>query len=297
MSNSNDNTMMSKPKLSSQCLKLANGIKIPQLGLGTWQSPNNYVLVDMVKAALKMGYRHIDTAMVYGNEESVGKGIRESDIPRAEIFVTTKVWNSDQGYDKTLKAFEKSKSRLGLDYVDLYLIHWPGSREDTARHGKTFLDTWRALETLYEQKKVKAIGVCNFYPHHLDDVMEVCKVKPMINQVELNPRLNQAELRSYCKKHGIVITAYSPIAQGKVLSHPVITELAEKYDKTPAQIVLRWEMQLGIVAIPKTVHLQRLKENADIFSFTLNEDEMAKMETLHTGERICPDPDTFSLGL
>ncbi|MCU9602135.1 aldo/keto reductase [Pallidibacillus thermolactis] len=264
---------------------LHNGVKMPYFGLGVYKVEEGNEVIDSVKTALEVGYRAIDTAALYENEEGVGKAIKESGIPRKEIFVTTKVWNTDHGYEKTLKAFDKSISKLGLDYVDLYLIHWPGK--------DTFLDTWRALEKLYRDGRVRAIGVSNFKPHHLQTLMEHSEEKPVINQVELHPYFQQKELREFCKQHDIVVEAWSPLGRGQVLDDPVLAEIGKKYGKTPAQVTLRWHLQNDIVIIPKSVTPSRIKENADIFDFELTAEDMEQIDQLDKNTRLFKDPDLF----
>lgn len=264
---------------------LHNGVKMPYFGLGVYKVEEGNEVIDSVKTALEVGYRAIDTAALYENEEGVGKAIKESGIPRKEIFVTTKVWNTDHGYEKTLKAFDKSISKLGLDYVDLYLIHWPGK--------DTFIDTWRALEKLYRDGRVRAIGVSNFKPHHLQTLMEHSEEKPVINQVELHPYFQQKELREFCKQHDIVVEAWSPLGRGQVLDDPVLAEIGKKYGKTPAQVTLRWHLQNDIVIIPKSVTPSRIKENADIFDFELTAEDMEQIDQLDKNTRLFKDPDLF----
>lgn len=266
--------------------KLRNGVQMPYLGLGTYQSDNNQEVVDAVKGALQLGYRHIDTASIYKNEEGVGKGIKESGISREEIFVVSKVWNADQGYEPTLKAFEESLDRLGLEYLDLYLIHWPVADK--------YKDTWRALEHLYKQKKIRAIGVSNFLKHHLEDVIEDCQIVPMVNQMEFHPHLVQQELIDFCNQNSIQYESWSPFMQGKVFELDICNGLAKKYRKSVAQIILRWNLQKGIVAIPKSVHIDRIKSNAAIFDFELSQEDIVFLDRLETGERTGPDPDNFS---
>lgn len=264
---------------------LHNGVKMPYFGLGVYKVEEGNEVIDSVKTALEVGYRAIDTAALYENEEGVGKAIKASGIPRKEIFVTTKVWNTDHGYEKTLKAFDKSISKLGLDYVDLYLIHWPGK--------DTFIDTWRALEKLYRDGRVRAIGVSNFKPHHLQTLMEHSEEKPVINQVELHPYFQQKELREFCKQHDIVVEAWSPLGRGQVLDDPVLAEIGKKYGKTPAQVTLRWHLQNDIVIIPKSVTPSRIKENADIFDFELTAEDMEQIDQLDKNTRLFKDPDLF----
>ena len=262
---------------------LNSGVKMPQFGLGVWRAVDGPETKNAVLWALEAGYRSIDTAALYDNEASVGEGLRESGVPRGDIFVTTKVWNPDQGYDSTLRAFDKSLKLLGLEYVDLYLAHYPVT-------GK-YQDTWRALEKLLADGKTRAIGVSNFHTHHLDVLLGGCKVPPAVNQVELHPYLSQKKLLEYHRAHGIVTEAWAPIAKGRVLGEGIITALAEKYGKTPAQVVLRWELQQGIVIIPKSVHKERIVENAGIFDFSLTDGEMASIDTLERDGRIGTDPD------
>ncbi|CAG2533485.1 Aldo/keto reductase [Maribacter dokdonensis] len=265
---------------------LHNGVQMPYLGLGTYQSDNDQEVVNAVKSALEIGYRHIDTAAIYKNEEGVGKGIRESGIDRKEIFLVSKVWNEDQGYDETLKAFDASLKRLGVDYLDLYLIHWPVS-------GK-YKETWRALEYLYTQKKIKAIGVSNFLKHHLEDILQDCKVVPMVNQMEFHPHLVQQDLIDFCAAKGIQYESWSPFMQGKVFEMDICADLAKKYNKSVAQIILRYNLKKGIVAIPKSVHAKRIAANAEIFDFELSSEDISFLDGLETGERIGPDPDNFN---
>ncbi|MBX6352978.1 MAG: aldo/keto reductase [Thermoflavifilum sp.] len=266
-------------------VRLANGVEMPWFGLGVYKAQPGEEVYEAVRAALEHGYRSIDTAAFYQNEEDVGRAIRESGIPREQVFVTTKVWNTDHGYDQALRAFEASRKRLSLDVVDLYLIHWPVP-------GK-FAETWRALEKLYRDGYVRAIGVSNFHVHHLEQLLAVCDIAPMVNQVEYHPYLTQAALKVYCEQHRIQLEAWAPLMRGRVLTDPVITEIAQKYRKTPAQVVLRWDVQGGVVTIPKSVHADRIRANADIFDFELTEEEMARISGLNRNERCGPDPDHF----
>ncbi|WP_050614487.1 aldo/keto reductase [Bacillus testis] len=264
---------------------LHNGIKMPLLGLGVYKMEDNEQAVDSIKHAVKVGYRSIDTAAIYKNETAVGKGIKESGVPREELFITTKVWNSDQGYQPTLDAFETSMKKLGLDYLDLYLIHWPVV--------ESYKETWKAMEKLYEEGKVKAIGVCNFHQHHLEDLMKSAVIKPMVNQIELHPLLNQQELRDFCTSNEMAIEAWSPLARGRLLDHPLLVELAGKHGKTPAQMILRWDLQHGIITIPKSVTPRRIEENADLFDFELSPEEMKLIDEMNTNERTGQNPDNF----
>ncbi len=267
-------------------VELHNGIAMPWLGLGTWQIPDGSEVENAVKYALETGYRSIDTAAVYGNERGVGKGVSESGIPREKIFVTSKVWNSDQGFESTLKAYEHSLDLLGMEYLDLYLIHWPVK-------GK-YKDTWRAMEKLYNEGKVRAIGVSNFHIHHLEDLLRDAEIVPMVNQVEFHPYLQQNELRKYCKEHLIRFEAWSPLMQGHFKNIPVIKSIAQKYGKTEAQIILRWDLQNEVITIPKSVHHDRIKENSGIFDFELSEEDMNEINALNRERRFGPDPDNFN---
>lgn len=256
---------------------------MPWFGLGVFKVENGSEATESVKAAIKNGYRSIDTAAVYKNEEGVGIGIKESGVAREELFITSKVWNEDQGYDTTLAAFEKSLERLQLDYLDLYLIHWPGKDK--------YKDTWRALEKLYKDGKIRAIGVSNFQVHHLEELLKDAEIKPMVNQVEFHPRLTQKELRDYCKKQGIQLEAWSPLMQGQLLDNEVLTQIAEKYNKSVAQVILRWDLQHEVVTIPKSIKEHRIIENANIFDFELSQEDMDKIDALNQDERVGPNPD------
>ncbi|MFH8750405.1 aldo/keto reductase [Streptomyces rimosus] len=269
-------------------ITLNNGVAMPQLGYGVWQVPDDEAFT-AVGNALEAGYRSIDTAAIYGNEEGTGKALAASGIARDELFVTTKLWNDAQGYDSTLRAFDESLNKLGLEYIDLYLIHWPLPAQGT------FVDTYRAFEKIYEEGRAKAIGVSNFQPAHLERLLGETSVVPAVNQIELHPRLQQSEARAFHAQHGIATEAWSPLGQGKdLLTDATVTRLAEKHGRTPAQIVLRWHLQLGNVAIPKSVTPSRIKENIDIFGFELDDADMAAIAALDSGTRLGPDPDTFN---
>lgn len=265
-------------------ITLNNGIEMPQLGYGVWQIPDAEA-AQAVGTAIAAGYRSIDTAAIYGNEEGVGRGIAASGIAREDLFITTKLWNEKQGYDSTLKAFDLSLRKLKLDYVDLYLIHWPLPARDL------YIETWRAFEKLYADGRIKAIGVSNFLPEHLDRLIAASDVVPAVNQIELHPYLQQTALRAYDREHGIATEAWSPLAKGnELLREPVLTSLGERHGKTPAQIVLRWHIQLGNVVIPKSVTPARIRENMEIFDFELSPEEMAQIATLNTDTRTGGDP-------
>jgi diketogulonate reductase-like aldo/keto reductase len=268
---------------------LHNGIKMPWFGIGVFKVEEGPELVNAVKAAIKHGYRSIDTAAIYGNEEGVGQAIREgiqdTGISRENLFVTSKVWNDDLGYESTISAYETSLNKLGLDYLDLYLIHWPVE-------GK-YKEAWRALETLYKEGRVKAIGVSNFQAHHLEELMKNAEVKPMVNQVEYHPRLTQKEIQSFCNNNGIQLGAWSPLMQGHLLDNEVLQEIADKYEKSVAQIILRWDLQNGVVTIPKSTKENRIIENAAVFDFELSKEDMKRIEGLNQDLRVGPDPDNF----
>ncbi|MBO0441738.1 aldo/keto reductase [Candidatus Enterococcus ikei] len=265
--------------------ELANGSIIPRLGLGVWQVKDGAEAVDSVKWALEAGYRLIDTAAAYKNEVSVGEGIRTSGVPRNEIFVTTKLWNADQGYESTLKAFDESLKKLELDYIDLYLIHWPVE-------GK-YKDSWRAMEEIYQSGRAKAIGVSNFHEHHIEDLLKDATVVPMVDQIEIHPTLTQEPLRKFLADHNIAAEAWSPLGQGKILEDPTLVEIGKKYDKTAAQVIIRWHLQSDIIVIPKSVHQDRIKQNFDVYDFSLTKDDMQRIDQLNTNERLGPDPDNF----
>ncbi|RXK29766.1 glyoxal reductase [Bacillus velezensis] len=256
---------------------------MPWFGLGVFKVENGSVAADSVEAAIRNGYRSIDTAAIYKNEEGGGEGIRAAGVAREELFITSKVWNEDQGYETTLDAFEKSLERLGLDYLDLYLIHWPGKDK--------YKDTWRALEKLYKDGKIRAIGVSNFQVHHLEELLKDAEIKPMVNQIEFHPRLTQKEVRDFCKAQGIQVEAWAPLMQGQLLDNEVLSQIAEKHNKSVAQVILRWDLQNEVVTIPKSIKEHRIIENADIFDFELSQEEMEKISALNKDERVGPNPD------
>lgn len=261
---------------------LNNGVTMPWFGLGTFKASGQEV-ANAVTTALELGYRSIDTAAIYGNEQEVGESIVASGVARDSLFVTTKVWNTDQGYDTTLRAFEESSKKLGLDIIDLYLIHWPGQDK--------YKDTWRALERLYEEGRVRAIGVSNFQIHHLQELMKDSNTIPAVNQIELHPRFTQTELHDFCVQHHIQIEAWAPIMKGRLQDNELLQGIAQQHGKTVAQVILRWGMQNNIVVIPKSVTASRIKENSEIFDFELSGDELSAISGLNANERIGTDPD------
>jgi len=268
---------------------LHNGVNMPWLGLGVFKVEEGSELIQAFKSAIAHGYRSIDTAAIYQNETGVGQAIKEAlqdnNLSREELFVTSKVWTADMGYEETIAAYEASLAKLGLEYLDLYLIHWPVK-------GK-YKETWRALETLYKEGRVKAIGVSNFQIHHLEDVMKDAEIKPMVNQVELHPYLSQQELLSFCKEQGIQLEAWSPLMQGQLLDQPVLKQIAAKHGKSVAQVIIRWDLQRGIITIPKSTKEHRIIENVDVFDFQLTEEDMKLINALNQDQRVGPDPDNF----
>ena len=269
--------------LTNATLRLNSGAEIPQVGLGVWQSPRGEGTRSAVLAALRFGYRHVDTARIYGNEADVGAAVRESGIARGEVFVTTKLWNDDQGYDSALRAFDASLKRLGLDDVDLYLIHWPVA-------GKR-LESWRALERLHEEKRARAIGVSNFLEPHLLELLGKARHVPAVNQIELTPFLQRRETRALCRKHGIVVEAYSPLTRGRRLNDPVVVGVAQRVGRTAAQVLLRWGLQHGHVVLPKSTQPERIAENGALFDFVLDDRAMSELDALEEGLTTGWDPD------
>jgi 2,5-diketo-D-gluconate reductase A len=267
-------------------VRLPDGVEIPQLGFGVFQVPPEDT-AEVATRALEAGYRHLDTASAYGNEAGVGQAVRAAGLDRGEVFVTTKCFNSDHGFDEAKRALRESLDRLEMEYVDLYLIHWPVPSQDR------YVDTWRAFVDLQADGLVRSIGVSNFQPAHLERIVEETGVTPSVNQVELHPRLQQPGLRRVHEERGIVTEAWSPLAQGQVLDDPVVTGIAEAHSRTPGQVVIRWHLQLGNVVIPKSVTPERIVENFDVFGFELDDSEMAAIEALDSGERTGPDPDEF----
>jgi 2,5-diketo-D-gluconate reductase A len=269
---------------------LSGGVEIPQLGFGVFLVPPGETEAS-VSTALETGYRHIDTARIYENEGEVGAAIARSGVARDDLFVATKLWNSDQGRDAALKAFDASLERLGLDHVDLYLIHWPAPGADR------YVDSWRALQEIHASGRARAVGVSNFGVPHLQRLLDETGVTPAINQIELHPNLPQAELRAFHAEHGIATEAWSPLARGGLLEDPVVAKLAAKHGRTPAQVILRWHLQLGNVVIPKSVTPSRIAENFDVLGFELDADDLAVIDALDNGGRIGPDPDTMNIGV
>ena len=265
--------------------ELHNGVKMPYFGVGVYLSEDGKEVINAVKWAIEAGYRHIDTASIYNNEEGVGEGIKQSGVARKDSFLVSKVWNTDQGYDSTLQAFNDSLERMDLDYLDLYLIHWPVK-------GK-YKETWRALEHLYREKRVRAIGVSNFMKHHLEDLLETAEIVPMVNQMEFHPYLVQQDLVDFCNSKQIQYEAWSPMMQGRIFEMDIFKEMALRYNKSIAQIVLRWDLQKGVITIPKSVKKERILANANIFDFVLKDEDVAYLDSLDKGKRFGPNPDTF----
>jgi len=266
---------------------IAPGVAMPRLGVGTYKAVVGGEVENEVAEALSIGYRGIDTAALYRNEDGVGRMVRASGIPRDELFIATKVWNSEQGYDLTLEAFDDSLGQLGMDHVELYLMHWPIPSK--------MRDAWRAMEAIQKSGRARAIGVCNFLPHHLEELLSLAEIPPAVDQVEFHPRLQQPELQAFCREHGIVQQAWAPVMRGGVFRIPELVEIAERHGKTAAQVSIRWILQLGVTAIPKSVHAERLRENADVYDFELTAEEMATIASLDTGERIGPHPDRHGM--
>jgi diketogulonate reductase-like aldo/keto reductase len=268
-------------------IALNNGVTIPQFGLGVWRVKDGQEVIDSVSHALQRGYRLIDTAAMYGNERGVGQAIQESAVAREEVFVTTKLWNDSHDYDTALRAFDSSLDKLGLDYLDLYLVHWPVPAQ------AKFTEAWRALERLYDDKRVRAIGVCNFKPPHLEQLLSSANIVPAVNQVELHPRLQQHEIREFCKQYDIAIESWSPLMRGgELLANEGLQQIAAKYEKSTAQVILRWHIDSGFIVIPKSSHAKRIDENYDIFDFELDDHDMAVIAELDDGTRVGPDPDS-----
>lgn len=272
-------------------IKLNNGVLIPQPGFGTFMTKDGEEAIQAVKWAVETGYRHIDTAAIYNNEKGVGEGIRQCGVSREELFVTSKVWNSERGYDKTLKAFDKTMNDLGLDYLDLYLIHWPANeRQFGKKASKLNQETWRAMEKLYEEGRIKAIGVSNFMPHHIERLMDKATVKPAVNQIEFHPGLLQKECVEFCKEQEITVEAWSPLGRGELIFDELLMGLAEKYGSTVAQLIIRWVMQHDIVPLVKSTKQSRIEENFQVFDFEISSEDMQRIDEMKP-VRMGPDPD------
>ncbi len=274
-----------QPTLQSRA-KLNNGVEMPYLGLGTWESPQGKPTRDAVKYAIDCGYRLLDTAKIYGNEKEVGEGVKASTVPRNQIFVTTKLWNNDHGYDSTIRACDESLTRLGLDYIDLYLIHWPVSGKRT--------ETWKAMARLAKEGKCRAVGVSNYTTRHLSELLESSTLVPAVNQVEFSPFLYQKDLLKFCEASKIQLEAYSPLTRGRRLDHSQVKAIASKDGKTSAQIVLRWAVQHSVVVIPKSIRKERILENSQLFDFNLSAEEMKTLDSLNEDFRTCWDPSDIS---
>jgi len=269
-------------------IELYNKVQVPSIGFGTWRLAGDEAY-QTVKNALKIGYRHIDTAAMYGNEVEIGRAIKDSNIPREDLFITTKLWNSEQGYDSTIKSFEESLKKLDLDYIDLYLIHWPQTRESE-------LASWKAMEEIYSASKARAIGVSNFNFHHLQNIIENCKIIPMVNQIECNISIQNHKLQEFCAKNGIVLEAYAPMMSQNVndlLTNPELQEISKNHQSTPAQVALNWLVSRNIIALPKSKTEKYIKSNIDIFDFELSHDELVTIRKMNTGVKAFPDPDNI----
>jgi len=277
----------------TEFLTLSNGVKIPSIGFGTWQTPEGDVATEAVKAAIEAGYRHIDTAQAYGNERGVGEGIRRSGISRDELFVTTKLTNDNHTYEITKSSFEQSLKDLGLDYVDLFLVHWPRPMKFRDCWEKANAETWKAMEELYEEGKIRAIGVSNFMPKHLSALLETAKIAPMVNQIRLCPGCTQDEIVNYSRDMGMILEAYSPLGTGKIFDSEEVKSLAAKYGKSIAQISIRWSLQMGFLPLPKSVNADRIRANLDVFDFELSDEDMSFLTGLTGVAGGAPDPDNM----
>ena len=273
---------------------LLNGVEIPCIGFGTWQTPDGDVCVNSVKCAIQAGYRHIDTAQAYGNEEGVGEGIRQGGVAREELFITTKLWNNNHSYDLTMRTFEESLRKLGLDYVDLFLIHWPNPAMYRSRWEQANAESWKAMEELYEAGKIRAIGISNFRQKHIEALLKTAKIKPMVNQIRLCPGETQDELVNYCREQGMILEAYSPLGNGKIFEVPEMKALADKYHKSVAQICIRWGLQQGYLPLPKSVTPSRIEDNLKVFDFELEEADVQLISNLKGCCEPAIDPDTIT---
>jgi diketogulonate reductase-like aldo/keto reductase len=281
-------------KSLTDCYKLSNGVEIPCIGFGTWQTPNGDVAVSSVLSALQAGYRHIDTAQGYGNEESVGTAVKESGIDRKEIFITSKLTNSEHGYQKTLDAFEETMKKLDMDYIDLFLIHWPNPIAFRDNWQEANAGTWKAFEELYNAGRIRSIGISNFHPHHIEELMKTATIAPMVNQIRLCPGDTQDEVVDYCRSRNILLEAYSPLGVGKIFDVPEMQMLAEKYGKSIAQICIRWSLQRGYLPLPKSVTPARIKENTEVFDFELTADDVQLIADLKGVVGYSADPDQIT---
>ena len=282
-------------KSLTDCYKLSNGVEIPCIGFGTWQAPDGEVAVSAVLSAIEAGYRHIDTAQGYGNEESVGIAVKKSGIDRKEIFITSKLANDEHGYEKTLAAFEGTMKKLDMDYIDLFLIHWPNPIASRADWQEANAGTWRAFEELYGAGRIRSIGVSNFRPRHMEELMKTASIVPMVNQIRLCPGDTQDEVVDYCRSRNILLEAYSPLGVGKIFEVPEMRELAKKYGKSIAQICVRWSLQREYLPLPKSVTPSRIKENADVFDFELDAEDVRLIADLKGCVGYSFDPDTIPL--
>ncbi len=281
-------------KDQSDVYKLSNGVTIPCIGFGMWQTPDGDIGVNAVKSAIKAGYTHIDTAQAYGNEDCVRIAIEETGADRKKLFITTKLWNNNHSYDLTMSSFEESLKKLGTDYVDLFLIHWPNPAPFRDHWQKANAESWKAMEELYEAGKIRAIGISNFRPHHIKALLETAKIRPMVNQIRLCPGETQDEVVDYCRSQDIILEAYSPLGTGKIFDVPEMKELAEKYDRSIAQICIRWSLQRGYLPLPKSVTPARIEENLKVFDFNLEEADVNLIAGLTGCVGLSGDPDTMS---
>ncbi|ARJ40386.1 glyoxal reductase [Sporosarcina ureae] len=264
---------------------LSNGVQMPQFGLGTYKMTEPEQTMQAVEKAVSLGYRAIDTASIYDNEQAVGEAIRHTGLAREDFFVTSKVWNDHQGYDETLRAFERTLTRLDMNYLDLYLTHWPVA--------SSYVDTYRAIERLYDERLIRSTGVSNHHESHLQEIFTIANIRPMVNQIELHPRLTQEPLRLFCREHQIAVTSWSPLARGQILEDATLTAIAAQHGKTVAQVVIRWHLQNGLIVIPKSVSFDRIQENSEVADFELTLSDMAIIDALNRDERTGTDPDSF----